>query len=74
VSEEQLDLLAILARLLVGIGLGNVASDIARGFMDAPSDLPSRFIWTTANLHRASRTIGLPGAIDDGVGLGDVRT
>ena len=34
-GEEHLDLLAIFARLLVSIGLGNVASDIPRRFMDA---------------------------------------
>src|SRR5437588_8646435 len=44
-SEEHLDLLAILARLLVSIGLGNVASDIPCGFMDAASDLPNRVCW-----------------------------
>ena len=39
VSEEHLDLLAILARLLVPTDLRNVASDIPCRFMDAASDL-----------------------------------
>jgi hypothetical protein len=73
-SEEHLDLLAILSRLLVSIGLGNLASDLPCRFMDAASDLPSWRVRTAARLHRASRAIGLAGSIDDGVGLGHVGT
>jgi len=39
-SKEHFDVLAIFERLLVSPGLGDVASDIACGFMDASSDLP----------------------------------
>ena len=74
VSEEHLDLLAILARLLVSIGLGNVASDIPCRFVDAASDLPNRCVRTAASLHRTCRAICLARSIDDGVGLGDVGT
>ena len=74
VSEEHLDLLSLLARLLVTIGLGNLASDIPRRFMDAARDLAHRCVRTAARLQRATRTIGLAGSIDDGAGLGDVRT
>src|SRR5437899_9464396 len=73
-SEEQLDLLAILALLLVRCGLGDVASDIPCRFMDAASDLPNRCVRTAASLHWACCAIGLAGSIDDGVGLGDVST
>ena len=73
-SEEHLDLLAILARLLVSVGLGNGASDIPCRYVDAASDLPRWRVGTAARLHRASRAIGLSGSIDDGIGLGDVRT
>ena len=71
-SEEHFDLLAILARLFVSSGLGNVSSNITRRFMDAPSDLPIRRVRTAARLQRATRGIGLAGAIDDGASLGDV--
>ena len=46
VREEHLHFLAILAGLLVGIGLGDITGDIACGFMDAPSDLPIRGVRT----------------------------
>jgi hypothetical protein len=36
VGEEHLDLLAILARLLVAIGLGNIASDLSCRFVNRP--------------------------------------
>ena len=42
VSEEHLDLLAILARLFVSTRLGNVARHVPCRFMDAASDLPNR--------------------------------
>jgi hypothetical protein len=64
-SEEHLDLLAILARLLVRISLGNVASDIPCRFMDAASDLPSRCIRTAASLSSGSSRNGLAGSIDE---------
>src|ERR1700730_314951 len=74
VSEEHLDLLAVLARLLVSIGLGDIASDLPCRFMDAASDLAHRCVRTAARLQRATRTIGLAGSIDDGASLGDVGT
>ena len=73
-SEEHLNLLAILARLLVSTGLGNVARDIPCRLMDAARDLAHRCVRTAAPFHRARRAIGLTGSIDDGVGLGDMGT
>src|SRR5262252_8628681 len=70
--EQYLDLLAVLARLLVGLGLRNIASDLSRRFMNAARDLASRCIRTAARLHRAVATSGLTGVIDDSVGFGDV--
>ena len=72
--EQYLYLLAVLARLPVGPGLRNIASDLSRRFMNAARDLPPRCVWTAARLHRAVATSGLPGVIDDSVGLGDVRS
>ena len=74
VSEEHLDLLAILARLFVSTRLGNVARHVPCRFMDAASDFPSRCVRTTARLHWAGRTIGLARSIDDGVSLRDMVT
>ena len=74
VCKEHLDLLTILARLLVRVGLGNVASDIACRFMDAARDLPSRCVRTTARLHRAGRAVSLSGVIENGAVFGDMGT
>ena len=70
--EQHLDLLAVFARLLVRLGLGNLASDIPRRFMDAASDLAHRCVRTAARLQRAICTIGLAGSINDRASLGDV--
>src|SRR5580765_3403029 len=70
--EQHLDFLAVFARLLVRLGLGNLASDIPRRFMDAARNLAHRRVRTAARLQRATRTIGLAGSINDGPGLGDV--
>ena len=42
--------------------------------MDAASDLAKRSVRAALGFHRAVRAVGLPGAEDDGVGFGDVRT
>jgi hypothetical protein len=46
VREEHLDLVAILAGLLVSVGLGDITGDIACGFMNTPNDLPIRGVRT----------------------------
>jgi hypothetical protein len=53
--EQHLDFLSVLARLLVSIGLCNVARDIPRRFMNAASDLSSRSVRAATRLHGARR-------------------
>ena len=69
VCEQHLDFLSIFARLPVKTGLGDVASHIARSFMDAARDLADRCTRAAARLQRTCRAIGLARTIDDGVGL-----
>src|SRR5215470_13602703 len=72
--EQYLDLLAVLARLLIGVRLRNIASDLSRRFMDAARDFPPRCVRTATGLHRAVAASGLTGVVDDRVGFGDVRS
>src|SRR5579864_5404610 len=72
VREQDLNFLSLSTRLPVKIGLGNVASHIARRFIDAARDLADRCDRTAARLQRAARAIGLPRTVDNGVGLGEV--
>src|SRR5512139_1923108 len=58
-SRRSFDLGAIACS--VGVGLGDVASDIPCRFTKAANDLPNRRARTAARLHRASRETGLAG-------------
>jgi hypothetical protein len=44
VGEQHLDLFALIARGLIGLGLGDLASQIARAFMDRAQNLAGRCI------------------------------
>jgi hypothetical protein len=72
VGEEHLDLLALPLRLGVPGRLGDLATHISRLFVDAACDLADRRVGAAGLLQRPSRAVVLVGAIDDGVGLGDV--
>ena len=57
-SKEHFDVLAIFERLLVSPGLGDVASDISCGFMDASAIFRGGVCSdNSGSLHRASRAI-----------------
>jgi hypothetical protein len=72
--EQDLNLLAVLARLLVGLRLSDVASNIPRRFMETARDLPPRCVRTAPGLQRAVAASRLAGVIDDGVGFSNVRS
>ena len=74
VREQHLNFLAIFARLPVKTGLGDVASYIARRFIDAAGDLAVRRVRTAARLHRARRAIGSARCVIDRIGFGNVCT
>ena len=58
-SEEDLDLLAILARFSIGVGVAERPGDVAGGFMDAARDLSRRGVRRAARFEHAALAVGL---------------
>ena len=58
-SEQHLDALAVVARLLERLGLAERTSDIASVFMDAARDLARRLLGAASHLEWAYITIEL---------------
>ena len=73
VGKQHLDFFTLSARLLEGIGLGYLASNVTGALMNAAGNLALRRIRTAFGLAWACRAIMLTCTIDDGVFLGDVN-
>jgi hypothetical protein len=58
--EQDFDLLAIFARLTVGIGVGELTRHLARGFVDAARYLARRGVRAALGLERAEVALAAP--------------
>ena len=65
--EQHLNLLPLAARGLVGLGLGDVAGQVARAFMDRAQNLAGRCIGAAARFQRAWPAVARAGTVTDQV-------
>ena len=72
--KEHLNFFAILARVLVGMGLCQGARNLSCRLVDTTDDFAGRRARATEALKRATPAVGCSRSIDDRIGLGDVRS
>jgi hypothetical protein len=63
-GEKHLDALAIMARPLECVGLGECARDVAGLLVDAARDLPYRLLWAALPLERADAAVALARSVE----------
>ena len=61
--EEHLDLLPLTPGGQVGVGLGDVAGEVARAFVDGARDLSSWLLRAASRLQRTGRAVVLSRAV-----------
>src|SRR5262245_30858837 len=72
VSEQHLDALAVAARLLEGLGLGECTRHVAGLLVDAAQELARRLLRTASRLEGARRAVARAGAVEQHVVVHDL--
>jgi hypothetical protein len=67
VSKQHLDALAVTARLLEGLGLGDRPRHVARLLIDAAQELARRLLRTASRFEGARRAVAPAGAVEQHV-------
>ena len=71
VGEEHLDLLSSALSVDIGIGLGDLAGQVAGAFIDMPGDLPGWLVRGAPSFQFTCRTISPAGVVADKAVLAD---